>query len=130
MSQPTLESLAQQVAAGDRTASDVFLTRLQALFRSLDGGMLERVALPCACSQGSAPARPRHACKPTRSRWRWRNLSRPGRAWSPSRRSCSSGPVSKFNVEEVVAGLREVRANGGIGSEELLSVLDEEVERP
>jgi len=36
----------------------------------------------------------------------------------------------QVNVEEVVAGLREVRANGGIGSEELLSVLDEEVERP
>jgi hypothetical protein len=32
----------------------------------------------------------------------------------------------RINEEEVVATLRDLRANGGMGSEELLSVLDDE----
>jgi len=130
MSQPTLESLARQAAAGDRTASDDFLTRLQAIFRSLDGGMLDQV-VRCALAlkgQGggetSPPMQvdqvPPAMAEPVAPRPRVVPLTPELLEWARQ----------QVNVEEVVAGLREVRANGGIGSEELLSVLDEEVERP
>ena len=130
MSQPTLESLAQQAAAGDPTASDAFLTRLQTMLRSLDGGLLDKVAR-CALAlkdQGAGQARPPEP---------------PGA--TPAAPTESTAPPSgvvrltpellewarqQFNEEEAVAALRDLRANGGISSEELLAVLDGKAESP
>ncbi|HEX5270444.1 MAG TPA: hypothetical protein VFW33_08160 [Gemmataceae bacterium] len=130
MAQQTLESLALQAAAGDRTASDDFLARLQALLRPLDEGMLDKVA---SCALALKGERQGEAVSP----------ARPGEAPAagPNLADLPTGVVAltpellewarqEVTDEEVLAGLRDVEANGGLGSEELLSVLEAEGERP
>jgi hypothetical protein len=112
MSEPTLESLAHQAAAGDPTASDAFLSRLRAILRSLNGGMLDEVAR-CALAlkqQGAGEVSPSAPLSP-----RVVPLTPELLEWARQ----------QVNEEEVTATLRELRANGGLSSEEVLAVLDE-----
>jgi hypothetical protein len=130
MSQPTLESLAQQAAAGDRAASDVFLTRLRTILRTLDAGTLAEVAR-CALAlkeQGAdetpLPVQPGQVppamAAPVTPRPRVVPLTPELLEWARQ----------QFTEEELAASLRELRANGGLSSEEVLSVLDDEVGHP
>lgn len=107
MPQPTLESLARQAAAGDQTASDAFFTQLLAILRPLDGGMLDRVAR-CALALKDHQAVGEAPLTPELLEWARR----------------------QFTEEELVSGLRELRAKGGLGIEDLLPELDAGRERP
>jgi hypothetical protein len=113
MSHPSLESLAQQAAAGDPTASDAFLTRLADVLWSLDEGVLDRVAR-CALdlkgqkANGAVPAGLPFPKSPP--------LSPELLEWARQ----------QFTEEETVARLRELRANGGLSIDELLADLDPE----
>jgi hypothetical protein len=130
MAQQTLESLARQAAAGDRRAIDDFLAQLQVLLRPLDGGLLDKVASCALALKGErrggagAPERPAEtpAAKTT--------LADLPTGVVPLTPELLEWARQQVTEEEVVAALRDVEANGGLSSEELLSVLNEEVERP
>jgi hypothetical protein len=130
MSQTTLELLAQQAAAGDPAASAAFLARLDAILRPLNGAMLDKVAWCALALKDQRADQNGPAQHPA-----------PIPATGADAASIPSGVVTltpeqlewyrqQINEEEVVATLRDLRANGGLSSEELLSVLDDEASRP
>jgi hypothetical protein len=109
-----LETLARQAAAGDQEASDAFLARLLAILRPLDGGMLDRVAR-CALSLKDEQA-----------------VGEPsgGERAVPLSPELLEWARRQFTEEELVSGLQELRANGGLEIENLLPERDSEGERP
>jgi hypothetical protein len=125
MSQPTLESLARQAAAGDQAAADAFCSHLLPILQSLDGATLERVAR-CALALkdhqangaggqlGAAPSPAATNTPPLRD-------FPPGEPLAPELLEWAR---RQFTEEELVSSLRELRANGGLGIEDLVRELE------
>jgi hypothetical protein len=101
MTQQNLETLARQAAAGDQTASDALFGQIEAILRQLDHATLNRVVQAALhLRRDTVPGELSPATPVTPELLDW------------ARR--------QYTEEELVAGLRELRDQGGHDLSELL----------